>query len=517
MKRLLTVAIAFSSFLAKGQTPTYNDDIACILYNHCTSCHHEGGIGPFSLMTYDDATAAAYGVMQAVNAGTMPPWPPNHEYNRLAHERLLTEEEIQLITDWVNNGTPEGIGMPPIPPVYNGDEQISNPDLVLTMPQYTISSSGEDVFRCFVIPTNFQEDIYITGLEVVPGNREAVHHVMIYQDQTNLPQQFDDADPEPGYTSFGTTNSESSVPIAGWGPGQGAKAYPYGMGVRVPAGSTIVMQIHYPPTANGQTDQTKMNVLYTTEPIREINIHSFIDHFHLNEGTLTIPANEERTFSGQYSLPLQQDVTLLDVNIHMHLLGKSAKTWAVLPNNQTVPLMEIDQWDFHWQGFYDFQQPIRLPGGTTFYAEATYDNTINNPDNPNNPPETVNVGNDSDEEMMLVLFSYLDYEPGDENIIIDTTSVHPEHNCTHVGVDDATKKANPFNIYPNPVNSTLEFDFPLDKTSSLTILDMTGREVIIQANNNRNKLDVSTLKAGSYFLRINNQDGVAIKRFEKVN
>lgn len=500
-----------------AQSVTYNSDVACILFEHCTTCHHDGGIAPFSLMTYDDASAAAYGVMQAVNAGTMPPWPPNPGYNHLAHERLLTEEEIQLVNDWVNEGAPEGTGSAPAQPTYTGDEQISSPDLVLIMPEYTINSNGEDVFRCFVMPTSFPEDIYVTALEVVPGNRSAVHHVMIYYDETDLPQQFDDAEPGPGYTSFGTTNSEASVPVAGWGPGQGIKVYPDGMGVRIPAGASVVMQIHYPPTANGQTDQSKINMVYTTDPLRAISIHSFIDHFNLNEGTLTVPANEVRTFTGQYTLPLQQDITLLDVNIHMHLLGQSARTWAVLPNNETVPLMEVDDWDFHWQGFYDFKQPIRIPGGTTFYGEATYDNTTANSDNPNNPPQTVNVGNDSDEEMMLILFSYLPYEPGDQYLVVDATEGHPEHQCIYLGIEDEAEGSGHMIVYPNPVKDVLQLQLVDNGPFALRITDVSGREVLTQSACLQTQVDITDLRPGSYYLRVAQNGQIYGQRFVKLN
>lgn len=498
----------FSAFdmEVSAQISTYNADVACILFEHCTSCHHEGGIAPFSLINYDDASAAAFGLMEAVNARTMPPWPPNPDYNSLAHERLLTQDEIDILNDWVNNGTPEGSGSPPQASVYLGQETITNPDLVLTMPEYTISTTGDDVFRCFVIPTTLTEDIFITELEIIPGNKEAVHHVMLYQDETSTPLMLDNADPEPGYTSFGSTGSEASIPIAGWNPGQGKKIFPNGMGVRVPAGSNIIMQIHYPGTANGQTDQSKMNIRYTTEPIREILISSFIHHFDLNEGALTIPANEIRTFTGDYTLPNQLDITLLDVNVHMHLLGSSARAWAVMPNNQTIPFIEIENWDFHWQGFYDFRRPIRIPGGTTFYGSATYDNTDNNPDNPNDPPQIVNEGNDSGDEMMLIFFSYLNYQPGDENIVVDTATVHPEHFCEPLGVVDGNLSADEMSIYPNPANNMVRINVPTTASYSVTITDLCGRTIRSIDNADPTGIDISDLPEAAYIVSVETAD-----------
>ena len=511
-KLILSSLLILSFTVSKAQTPNYNDDIACILFEHCTECHHDGGIAPFSLMTYDEVSGLASYVRDAVNDRIMPPWPPNPEYNSLAHERLLTQEEIQLITEWANSGTPEGPGLPPQEPIYTADEAITDPDLELVMDEYTISTIGVDVFRCFVIPTSLNEDVFITELEIVPGNREAVHHVMLYKDETNVPVQLDNAEPGPGYTSFGSTGSEWSIPVAGWNPGQGKKVFPDGMGIRIPAGANMVMQIHYPGTANGQVDQSKVNIRYTTEPLREIHLSSFIHHFDLNEGALTIPPNEIRTFTGNYTLPIQQDITLLDVNVHMHLLGDSAISYAILPNNDTIPFVEISNWDFHWQGFYDFRQPIRIPGGTTFYGSCTYNNTNGNPDNPNSPPETVNMGDASDDEMMLVFFSYLDYEPDDEDIVVDTSTVHSHHECIQQIPSTGNVRAEDVEVFPNPTSGILQVR-GVSGGTDYVISDAVGRRIhsgLIQ----HGSLDVSGLVDGFYLISISADHGTLQKRIQ---
>lgn len=498
------LGVLLNSSAGYSQSVTYNSDVACILFEHCTTCHHDGGIAPFSLMTYDDASAAAYGVMQAVNAGTMPPWPPNPDYNQMAHERLLTEEEIQLITNWVNTGAPEGGGSPPIAPDHTGVEQITNPDLVLMMPEYVINTTGDDVFRCFVIPNPLQEDVYMTEFEVIPGNREAVHHVMLYKDQSTIPEQLDAAELGPGYTCFGATGSNNSEPLAGWSPGQPKKTFPNGMGVKIPAGSNIIMQVHYPSTANGQSDQTKVNIEYTTDVLRDIYIHSFIHQYDLNEGSLIIPPNEVVTFTDDFTLPSEYDITLLDVNAHMHLLGKEIRSWATLPNNDTIPFIEINDWNFHWQGFYSFRQPIRIPGGTVFHGEATYDNTANNPDNPFNPPQEVVAGDQSTDEMLLIYFSYLDYQPGDEHIIVDTSTVHAQHNCSSVGITE--QLLDPIKLYPNPTNNLLTIG-GVRGLEMIEIIDLVGRTVISVSELQSWTINVSDLINGIYTVRARDQDG----------
>ena len=497
MKYFLTPLLLLFSQLAFAQTPTYNEDVSCILYEHCTTCHHTGGIAPFSLMDYDDASAAAFGILGAVNAGTMPPWPPNPSYNQLAHERTLTQEEIDLITDWVNGGATEGAGTPPQPPVYLNEESITSPDLVVTMPSYTINTNGNDVYRCFVIPTSLNQDVYLTELEVVPGNFEAVHHVLLFQDETNVPAQLDAQDPGVGYTSFGGTGSSESTLIGGWVPGQGHKIYPNGMGVRLPAGTNIVMQVHYPATSNGQTDQTKVNLKYTTSIAREVYIDAPLHHFDLNEGALSIPPNQVRTFTCDYEVPNIVDVTLLDVSPHMHLLGKSISSWAVTPTNQTIPLIEIEDWDFHWQGFYDFRNPVRIPAGSTLFSSATYDNTSANPNNPNDPPQHVSAGEATTEEMMLVFFSYVIYQSGDENIVIDN-STHESHGCEAQVVDIQQTDSPEIKVYPNPASDFIQISGVTDMRS-LTVTNALGKEVL-RINQPKQLVDVSSLPNGVYIV-----------------
>jgi hypothetical protein len=449
-------------------------------------------------------------VQAAVNSGTMPPWPPNSQFNQLAHERLLTQEEIDAISDWVNAAAPEGTGTPPQAPVYLNTESITSPDLVLTMPSYTINTNGNDVYRCFVIPTSLSEDVYITEAEVVPGNYEAVHHVLLFGDETDVPAQLEAADPspQPGYTSFGGTGSSDSKLIGGWVPGQGHKIYPSGMGVRLPAGASIVMQVHYPATTNGQIDQTKVNLKYTSAVSREVFIDSPLNHLDLNEGQLIIPANQEITFTSDYDIPNIVDVTLLDVSPHMHLLGKSISAWAVTPTNQTIPLIEIEDWDFHWQGFYDFRNPIRIPMGSTLMGSATYDNTSANPNNPNDPLQVVTAGESTTEEMMLIFFSWTYYAPGDESIVIDN-STHESHICETqvVGVDEEFE--NEFAVYPNPASNMFRIEVD-ENIQRITISDMLGRNVLSPLISK--SIDVSILTTGLYTLTVEGESSTYSQR-----
>jgi hypothetical protein len=407
---------------------------------------------------------------------------------------------------------PQGAGSPPSAPVYTTNEAITDPDLVITMPNYNIGTIGNDVYRCFVIPSGLLQDRFISEIEVVPGNREAVHHVLLYQDVSLTPGTLDAGDPGPGYTSFGGTGSNTSVLIGGWVPGQGHKVYPNNMGVKIPAGANIVMQIHYPTTTTGQSDQTKVNIKYTNGTVREVEIAAALNHGALNEGLLYIPANEVRTFTANYLVPAV-NITVLDVSAHMHLIGRSIKAWAVTPANVTIPLIDIPEWDFHWQGFYDFRQPIKIPAGSMLYSTATYDNTTNNPFNPSNPPQPVYVGESTTDEMMLIYFSYTIHYPGDENIVIDTsTVVQTYNNCNFMtlGVNEQQIESD-FKPYPNPTDGPLSLNLPAGSKATIRLVDGFGKMILEQPFAS-GSIDLQHLSKGIYHLTAITEAGTSTQK-----
>jgi hypothetical protein len=233
-----------------------------------------------------------------------------------------------------------------------------------------------------------------------------------------------------------------------------------------------------------------------------------LNHFDLNEGQLIIPTNQETTFTSDYDIPNIVDVTLLDVSPHMHLLGKSISAWAVTPTNQTIPLIEIEDWDFHWQGFYDFRNPIRIPMGSTLMGSATYDNTSANPNNPNDPLQVVTAGESTTEEMMLIFFSWTYYAPGDESIVIDN-STHESHICETqvVGVD--AEFENEFAVYPNPASNMFRIEVD-ENIQRITISDMLGRNVLSPLISK--SIDVSILTTGLYTLTVEGESSTYSQR-----
>ncbi|MBK6447029.1 MAG: T9SS type A sorting domain-containing protein [Bacteroidetes bacterium] len=471
IKKLLL--ILFLPLFTSAQT--WSGEVASIIYDKCSRCHNSNGIAPFELMSFQDAVDNASDIESAVTDRVMPPWPPDPAYSGFAHQRVLSAQEINDITAWVANGTPRGDSLQePGAPVFTGIAQISTPDLIVQIPAFTINTPSDDLYRCFVLPTGISLHKYITAMEAVPGNRAVVHHVLIYADTSSVPDQLDAADPGPGYTSFGGTGSPNSKLLGVWVPGQGAEFLPSGMGIGLEANSKIILQIHYPRGISNQVDSTQIRFQLTSNFQREVYITTPLHHGDLDNGPLYIPANTTRTFTAHYQVTF--DITALAVGPHMHLIGRSIQSYGVTPGNDTIPFIDIPEWDFHWQGMYHFPRLLKIPNGTTLYSSAYYDNTVNNPNNPNNPPQPVFLGEATTDEMMLVFFSYTFYFPGDENVIIDTSVVA---SVPGINYSQIVSTAQLYAPYPNPTTGDFQVDYFLPKNSSVKfrILDLQGKEV----------------------------------------
>jgi hypothetical protein len=392
----------------------------------------------------------------------MPPWPPDPSYNRLAHERLLSAAERSKIVSWVNGGRPQGNPAlePPAPTFSNKGSLPGTPDLILKIPTYTSAASSGDVYRCFVLPTGLSTDKFITALEAIPGDPSIVHHVLIYADTTNVSTTRDAADPGPGYTSFGGIGTNKAILIGGWVPGNDPLQSPPGFGIMLPKNAKVVVQIHYPAGSAGMVDSTEVHLFFSpTNSLRNLMISPILNHDVNNTTPLNIPANTVKSFVEQQAVPV--DVTLFGVVPHMHLIGKKIQSFAVAPNGDTQRFISIPDWDFHWQGFYMLRKGMKIAAGSTAYALATYDNTTNNPNNPSNPPQNVRAGEATTDEMMVVYCLFSTYQPGDENIVIDSTPI--------VGVRPLQTYYSGVELlqpYPIPAKDELIVKYHLDKATN---------------------------------------------------
>jgi mono/diheme cytochrome c family protein len=402
MKRLplaLLVLAAGAGRVAADEAVTFNKDVAPILWKNCAGCHHAGHVGPFPLLTYKDAAKRAAFLRDITASRRMPPWRAEPGYGPFENERRLSDADIRTIARWVEAGAPEGDpnDLPPAPRFPEG-WQLGEPDLIVKMPAaFKVPAGGPDVYRCFVIPLNINEDRTVAAIEFRPGNRRVIHHASFFLDDKGQARQKEKeaADGQPGYTSFGGPGFAPVGGLSGWGLAALPRFLPEGTGMLLPKGCDLVMQIHYHPTGKEETDQSELGIYFSKRPAAR-----YFTTFQARTTDIAIPPGEKRHRVTCESAPLPADVTVLTATPHMHFLGKEIAATAVLPGGKSVPLVSIKDWDFHWHERYQFARPLRLPRGTVIHVEAIYDNSADNPKNPNNPPKLVKYGNNLSDEMV---------------------------------------------------------------------------------------------------------------------
>ena len=518
MKHILTHLLWALSLVGFAQAPTWSADVACIFYSHCTSCHHPGGVAGehLDLMSYAEALGHRDDIAGYTAYRVMPPWPPDPAYRRFAHERRLRQEEIDIIAAWAAADAPLGdIADAPVPPTYSDAAVISEPDITAIMDEYVIPPSSTDLYRCFVLPIDNPVDTYIKRLEVIPGNREVVHHVLVYQDTSGQAQVLDAQDPQPGYTNFGGIGVDSAPLIGIWVPGSDVLSTPDGMGIKLFAGADIVVQMHYPAGSDFQSDSTRVNIeLATGAFTREIAISAPLEHtFTLTNGPLIIPPNEVKTFHSQFTTFFPATITA--IGPHAHLICTSMRAWAITPEQDSVPLIDIPNWDFHWQGMYEFRNPLYLPTGTVLHGEATYDNTVNNEANPDHEtPQWVFLGEATTDEMMLFYFAYTLGFPADTNIVVDNAEHGPHHadcqTASAIGVEELT--APHFHIRPVPASSQLLLDIDAP-ACRLRIVDAQGRSLLdTPLRGGENTIVLDELPRGACVAEVRDASGLVVHR-----
>lgn len=393
--------------------PTYYQDIEPVISKNCTSCHKPGGIGPFSLQTYEEVSSKGNFISYVTKTRYMPPWFADPSFQTFRNEKNLSDDEIALIQAWVDGGLLKGKKTKAKRSI--GRDINIEPDLSLPMLNpYQIADKGEEDFRYFVIPTNQLKDEYIAAVEFIPGNRRQVHHSRIMVDTTQLIRGIDGmSELDPDVRKFQNTPLVDEF-LYGWVPGNTKIFFPPGSGKKLFKGSDLILNIHYSPSSKIQEDKSVINLYFSKLPVsREVHTLTLRENDILNQ-PFFIEAERMPTFKIQYYI--NRDISLISVLPHMHFLGKSFLSYAITPWNETIPLIKIDKWDFNWQTTYQFKNLLKIPAGSRIYVEAKYDNTTENPANPNQPARDVGYGWNSTDEMCNMVIYYLDYQEGDENL-----------------------------------------------------------------------------------------------------
>lgn len=422
---------------AKAQDISFFN-IAPIIYKKCTPCHSPGNIGPFSFTNYDEVKKHAGMISKVVSTGYMPPWHADTLYQSFSNQIALTHDEIERISAWVKAGVPQG--------KPKGESVWENPDtnshlgqsVVFCMEQSYRLKGNKDVYREFVIPTNFSEDKYVKAIRFKPGNTRVVHHAWVFFDESGTAKRLDAVDNEYGYDAFSRMGVGDFKKIPGFLPGMKDYEYPESAGVILRKGADILIQIHYAPSAKEESDSSCVEIMFADNIKREVRF------LEINEGNLTtisqadmqqlsmgnisilenhlfLPAGAEKTFTEKY--PVAEDISLISIIPHMHYRGKKLTCYAVAPGGDTTRLIRTLNWDFDWQSAYIFKKLIHIPAGSVIYVRGEFDNTAENPSNPVMPPVEAQFGFGSLDEMLEVSIEYLPYQQGDENISLERSSI----------------------------------------------------------------------------------------------
>lgn len=395
--------------------PTYYKDVAPIIGKNCTSCHKPGGIGPFSLQTFEEVSARGNFIGHVTETRYMPPWKADPEFQTFRNEKILTSEEIATIKLWIKAGMPKGKKVRnkkhEVAPLGESDK----PDLTLAMTNpYKITDQAVEDFRFFVIPTNLTEDKYLSAVEFVPGNRRQVHHSRIMVDSSGKAKGIDGmSELDPGIKKFQT------VPLAdeflyGWVPGNNRIFFPPGTGKFVNKGADLILNVHYSPSSKPQEDKSMINLYYAKGPVDRAVQTLTLRENDISNQPFNIEAERKPTFYISYRI--NRDISLISVMPHMHFIGKSFVAYVLTEDNVKIPLIKIDNWDFNWQTTYQFKKMLKIPAGSRIFVEAKYDNTSENPANPNHPVRDIGYGWNSTDEMCNMVIYYLDYRDGDETL-----------------------------------------------------------------------------------------------------
>ncbi|MBK7691572.1 MAG: T9SS type A sorting domain-containing protein [Bacteroidetes bacterium] len=476
MKNSILITICFLSVLlfnrstANAQT-TYKDVVPVFIEN-CNDCHRSGSIG-FPLTSYSDVLPWGSSIVSAVQSNHMPPWPADPLYKNYVHERIVSQSDKTLLIDWINNGMLAGdTTLAPPLPIYNATQLGGTPDLILNLPKFISTATASDHYYCMNVPIGLLQDRYIRAFEFVPGNAPIIHHAVITIDTTgNAVDDF----------SGNCFNQQGQIGIGDYAPGMGPTVLPgiapAKFGFRLKAGSKMSFQIHVPEGTAGQQDSSQLRIYFY--PIGESGIRDMYFETVLQNWNFFVPANASVTVGQKYppgnnGLPV--NVSLYGAFPHSHKTCTSILNYAY-NNNDTLPLIRINEWDFHWQMQYTFKKMVKVPAGYHLYASHIFDNTINNPHTPDhNSP--VLPGTNTFDEMLFDSYLYTLYQPGDENINIDSL-LQNDPLFAPTSNTDRDQTVSTIKIYPNPTDDFLHIDYKLNTTQfvSINIMNLQGQPV----------------------------------------
>lgn len=422
--------------------PTFTEHIAPIIYKNCSPCHRPNSAGPFDLLTYEDVRKRAKMIAAVTTDRYMPPWPADPNYRTFRDQKYLSEKDIETIALWVKEGAILGDTslLSPAPDFPNGS-LIGEPDLRVYMKDtFHIAGDNRDRFMMMKLPFELERDTFIRAIEFVPDNKKLVHHVnghvIKYREgsKKNINNGEWLIDTETiqdlnGFKLLDLHNDDGSYPtlkplVANYLPGTSPSIYPEGIGsfAMTKKGAILANDLHYGPSAKDDSDLSYFNIFFAERAPERVVQEFQLGTLGVSEiiPPLIIPPDSIYHVSTEYFI--NQDISILTINPHMHLLGKEFKAYAYKENSDTIPLIHIPSWDFKWQYFYTFPKMLKVPGGYRIKVEASFDNTRENPLNPYNPPQLIMEREGSmrtTDEMLQFIINYTMYQSGDEHFSLE--------------------------------------------------------------------------------------------------
>jgi len=401
MRSVRASAVLFSflsSLVVAGDTKiTFHKQVEPVLQARCQGCHRPGESAPFSMLTYKDTRPWAKAIKTAVLSRKMPPWHAEPGVGHFKNDRSLSQSEIDTIVKWVDSGAEEGNRKDaPAPQPFVEGWNIGKPDMVFEMPEpYEVPASGTVDYQWIVMPTGFTEDKWLQAVEVRPGDRSVVHHVIAFYRKPGSKWLADAKPGVPTPKAMGAPETGmSDGSIGGYVPGLPAESLPRGRALLLPAGADLVLQMHYTASGKAAKDRTKVGVVFANEPPAERSFGLGVGNskFVIPPGAADHKVDAEIT--------LDSDVRVVDFTPHMHLRGKAFEFRAVFPDGTREVLLRVPKYDFNWQVTYELAQERVFPKGTKIEGTAWFDNSPNNPFNPD-PKVEVRFGDQTWDEMMI--------------------------------------------------------------------------------------------------------------------
>ncbi len=438
----ITLAAIFLYSCGNNLSPTYSHDIAPLIYRSCSPCHRPNQVGHFNLLTYEDVRLNANKILYTVTNKLMPPWPADPHYTEFIGQNILSDQEIITIEKWVALNCPVGdsLHIPPIPD-FPLRSFIGIPDLSIPVKPIALKGNSMDQFLLIKVPFELPTDTFLRAVEFAPGNTKVVHHVngdMVRFEYDKKKNVFDgelvsnmklDSTIGLAYQKIGILHDDGTYPtlvksIVNYLPGVIAQQYPNGIGGwKVNRKNAFLLaDLHYGPSEIDTWDSSYINIFFAKEkpkrPLQEFQMGTL--GVSPIVPPLVIPPGKVSTYRTELFIP--KAISLVTINPHMHLLGKRFLAYALTAEKDTIRLIHIPRWNFNWQYFYTFKKMVKIPAGSTICVEGVFDNTIENPLNPFNPPQTVRDNNGSmktTDEMFQFIVNYLPYEEGDEQISLE--------------------------------------------------------------------------------------------------